>query len=96
MSFVRENMNFAHYRWSSNDEGRNNFYFGEPSRRAFDRNNGMQVLFLINCYASVMEGFSLIEGRRLETKIAHQLPDNLKSEISVFNWMMQSMKAESL
>jgi len=84
-------MNFAHYRWNAEEIPADNFYFGEPSRRIFDPHNGNQVLFLMNCYASAMPHVSLSEVRRFESIMAHQLPPNLKSEISVFNWMLKAM-----
>ncbi|HEY0677260.1 MAG TPA: hypothetical protein VGD17_03195 [Chitinophagaceae bacterium] len=62
-------------------------YTGDPSRRKFDRFNGNQVLFLINSYASIVERFSINEGRKLESLVINHLPLEMKSEISVFNWL---------
>ncbi len=66
------------------------FYEGEPSRRIFDKKNGYQVLFLINCCASLIEGFTPEDGRIMEEKIHSELPAGMKSEISVFNWLRQN------
>jgi hypothetical protein len=39
-----------------------------------------------------MDPFSIKGARLLENKIAHQLPPELKSERSVFNWIMQDLE----
>ncbi len=64
-------------------------YHGHPSRRSFDRNNGDQVLFLINSFVEISERFSLREGRMIEYEIFHRLPLEVKSEVSVFNWLRE-------
>jgi len=75
-------MILIHYRWQGN-----NPFSGEPSRRSFDPLNGDQVLFMINYYGSLFEDFNLQEARALEKQIAYSLPLELKSEISVMNWL---------
>lgn len=64
-----------------------NLFNGELTRRKFDRNNGDQVLFLINLYASHVKDFSLEDGLKIEEILLDQLPLEAKSEISVFNWL---------
>jgi hypothetical protein len=91
MTFGKKDMSFVHYRWDVEDEKSepdNNDR--EPSRKTFDPFNGDQVLFLINFCATAMNQFSVKDGRNLENKIAYKLPVTLKSERSVFNWLMQS------
>jgi len=77
-------MEGTHYSWRDQDS---QLFFGEPSRRIFDRSNGTQVLFIINFYASLCEQFSPGEGKKIEQQIADSLPADIKSEISVFNWL---------
>lgn len=91
MIFNKGDMCFIHYRWEREEKPVGDVFCGEPSRRIFDPFNGDQVLFLINFYASIAGAFSLKDARTLERKIAHQLPPGLKSERSVFNWIIQSM-----
>ncbi len=83
-------MCFVHYRWDTEEKPAHVVFDGEPSRRTFDRYNGNQMLYLINFCATVIENFDLNNARLLESKIAHQLPPGLKSERSVFNWIMQT------
>lgn len=90
MLFSRADMKFVHYRWDTDEEPASLVYSGEPSRREFDPFNGNQVLFLINCYGEANGGITQREAHRMETMLAHELPETLRSERSVFNWIMES------
>jgi hypothetical protein len=93
MLFQKQNLAGTHYEWNN---GSTTLFNGQPSRRLFDRFNGDQVLFLINFYASLSDRFTLEEGRTIEHQIAHAMPDEIKSEISVFNWLRTFQPAEKL
>lgn len=89
MLFQKQDMKENHYHW--NNQG-NDIFKGQPSRRLFDRYNGEQVLFIINFYASLSaENFTLQEGQRLEEKLLNHLPIGTLSEVSVFNWLRDSV-----
>lgn len=85
MHFQKQDMSGTHYYW--NEAGF--VYTGQPSRRSFDRFNGDQVLFLINLYSSLSDRFTIREARQMEEEIEKRLPIDLKSEISVFNWIRE-------
>lgn len=84
MLFQKQDLEGNHYVWNKVD---NHIYKGQPSRRAFDRFDGDQVLFLINFYGTLLNQFTLSEGRAIEEKIFRELPTDAKSEIAVFNWI---------
>lgn len=90
MQFLKEDMSFTHYRWGTDGSAFATVYSGEPSRRPFDPFNGNQVLYLINYFATIVGEFSHKEGKLIENQIAHHLPAELKSERSVFNWLLQT------
>lgn len=92
MHFQKEDLELGHYSW--NDKS-GPIFNGQPSRRLFDRFNGDQVLFLINFYLSSAEKFTLVEGRMIEHALFNGLPTDVKSEISVFNWI-QSMVTDKI
>jgi hypothetical protein len=76
------------YEWST---GYKSILFsGSPTRRLFDRWNGFQVLFLINCIAALSENFSLKEGEEVERLIHNGLPLTVQSELTVFSWLRQN------
>jgi hypothetical protein len=85
MYFKKEDMAGTHYTWSA--DVKKQVFTGQPSRRAFDRFNGDQVLFLINFYGSMLNEFSMQDGRALEHDILNHLPTNAFSEISAINWI---------
>jgi hypothetical protein len=66
-----------------------NLFTGELTRRKFDRNNGDQILFLINLYGSNFKDFSIEDGLKIEELLLEHLPLEAKSEISVFNWLKE-------
>ena len=82
MPIIKEDLVHGHYKWTDNFS-----FTGSPSRRRFDRSNGYQVLFIINFFGSLSEQFSIKEGRVMEEKIMWELPNDVKSEMSVFNWL---------
>ena len=84
MQFLKQDLDGGHYHWTRGEE---HLYTGQPSRRRFDKNNGHQVLFLINFYSSLSERVSLKEGKSIEKKILEDLPDEAKIEVAVFNWL---------
>ncbi|WP_300597777.1 hypothetical protein [Niabella sp.] len=83
MHFQKQDLVHKHYNWASGEH----IFKGQPSRRSFDKNNGDQVLFLINFYASLAEQFTLREGKLIEQRIHFDVPTEAKSERSVFNWL---------
>jgi len=83
MSFLKEHLRLTHYFWDDTSL----FYHGDPTRRSFNRENGFQVLFLINCCSSFLDSLTIKEGRDIEELIGKQLPVEMKSEITVFRWL---------
>jgi hypothetical protein len=85
MIFLKEHLRKSHYEWAvgTKHSTENN----EPDRRLFDRLNGNQVLFIINCFGRSLGKLSVTDGLRIEELISSQLPREIKSELSVFNWL---------
>jgi len=82
------------YTWLN--EGEENIFKGQPTRRAFNRFNGDQVLFIINFYGSLTDQSSIREGREIESDLINYLPLGQQSEISVFNWLRSREKIGTL
>ena len=83
MSYSKEQMLHDYY-WTDSISA---VYTGSPSRRLFDPKNGVQVLFIINCFCDSLGLASEKEYRNLEELIHSQLPADTKSELAVFNWL---------
>ena len=80
----KQDLEGTDYNWVEDEK---HLFTGQPSRRSFDKLNGNQVLFLINFYGSLSGKFSIREGKDIEKRILHDMPEDIKSEIAVFNWM---------
>ncbi|MET0466385.1 MAG: hypothetical protein ABW007_24725 [Chitinophagaceae bacterium] len=91
MIFYKNDLNFLHYRWVPEVDEEGTIYSGGPTRRTFDPFNGNQVLFLINCYGYESGNLTLKQVHEIENKIAYNLPTGLKSERSVFNWIVEQV-----
>lgn len=82
MIFLKEHL-LGDYNWADTNGAA--LYTGTPSRRAFDRYNGDQVLFVINLCAT--KDMSINEGRKMEALLLNHLPMENKSELSVVSWL---------
>jgi hypothetical protein len=82
---LKEHLRKTHYNWTIglNHSTQNN----EPDRRVFDRFNGFQVLFIINYFGKSLGKQTVTDGLKIEELISAQLPLEVKSELSVFNWL---------
>ena len=82
MRFLKQHLSPYNYTWINEAT-----FTGEASRRLFNRYNGNQLLFVINLYAAVTEGFTVNMGLKIEDRLMNQLPVDAKSEISVLHWL---------
>lgn len=86
MQFLKEHLSPGNYEWSTDL-----VYNGDVSRRLFNRNNGDQVLFLINQYAAPKDKFNIEEGIQVQRMLKLELPVEAKSEKSVLQWLNDTM-----
>ncbi|HEY4150144.1 MAG TPA: hypothetical protein VGM41_14495 [Chitinophagaceae bacterium] len=86
MIFLKEHLTGHHYSWTGSA---NTLFTGDPSRRLFDRLNGDQVLFIINFFGQSVGKLTLFDGQKVEELILKELPENIKSEMAVFNWLRE-------
>ena len=84
MDFLQEHLSGTNYTWPINDAG---FVITQPDRRVFNRYSGSQLLRMINFFGTSVGGLTISTGRRLEYLIVNELPDEMKSQLAVFNWL---------
>src|SRR5690349_11531092 len=58
-----------------------------PTRKGFDRQSGDSMLRMINLFNLLVSRLTLTEGHSIEQALAKELPSQLRSEMSVFNWL---------
>lgn len=88
MSFTKEQLTGL-YNWGPEQD--TSLYQGLPSRRTFDRYNGHQVFFIINCILEKTGDLSTKRGREIESMIINRLPFASASELTVFTWLEKEM-----
>jgi len=82
MNILREHLSAYNYKWTNES-----IFTGDATRRVFNRYNGNQLLFILNLYASLIDGFTIKMGLKIEDRLMNQLPVAAQSEISVLNWL---------
>lgn len=85
MIFLKEHLRKKHYDWGI--KLNHSMENSEPDRRSFNPLNGYQVLFIINHYGKSLGKLTFTDGLQIEELISTQLPFEIKSELSVFNWL---------
>jgi hypothetical protein len=86
MSFTKANMLYNHYSWTALP-GDNPKISGVPDSTLFNRNEGYEVLYLIN---RMMVGYSLNipSGQKIERMIRTGLPGEVRSQKNVYDWIV--------
>jgi hypothetical protein len=87
MQFKKEHLINKYYDWST--ETGHKAVPNSPDRRLFDRLNGNQILYLINCFGYSVGNITIDDGQRIENLIIKELPPELKSEKALFNWLIE-------
>lgn len=85
MHFLKEHLAGHHYYWNTISD--TTAFTGTPGRRLFDPFNGQQVLYIINYFGQSIGILTEEAGRTLEEMMLKQLPEEVKSEVAVFNWL---------
>lgn len=85
MLFSKEHLKANDYDWTT--QIKHNAFSEAPDRRAFDPVNGHQIIYLINFFGSSVGKLTIDDGQHLEKLIRQRLPEELKSELAVFNWL---------
>jgi hypothetical protein len=79
------------YSWTAikNDDPK---IVGEPDSTLFDRNEGYEVLYLINKLAEIWDLTQKKSGLKIETMIKNHLPSDIRSQENVKAWISKEWK----
>ncbi len=86
MIFIKENLLGKSYSWNE-DSNKKMLTDGFPTRNRFDRFSGDGMLRMINLFNFLVSRLTVKEGQRIENSIVKELPLQLSTELSVFNWL---------
>lgn len=70
------------YNWNTKASSPN--LIGAPDKSPFNKNEGNEVLYIFNLLSFIEDCCDL---ERAENLIKNYLPQNIKSQIDVFNWL---------
>ena len=82
----RSEMFYKNYQWSAASERDNPKLRGEPDSSLLDRNEGYEVLYLLNKFQA-KHNLSLTATQKAERMIRAHLPGNLRSQENVVRWI---------
>ena len=87
MFFLKENLLADDYDWSN--DYHHNQLSDEATRKRFDRFNGYDILHIIDLFDRSVEKLTIEQAQRIEQLIQTELPLEIKSEITVLQWLKE-------
>jgi hypothetical protein len=85
MIFTKDSLQGSDYNWFPLSANILSDRF--PTRKGFDRLSGDSMLRMINLFNLLISRLTLAEGRSMELALTKEFPLELRSEVSVFNWL---------
>jgi hypothetical protein len=91
MSFTKTNMLYNHYSWTALP-GDNPKISGVPDSTLFNRNEGYEVLYLINRFMNDNSLKNVESGQKIERMIRTGLPGDVRGQKNVVEWLTKNWK----
>jgi len=91
MSFTKANMLYNHYSWTALP-GDNPKISGVPDSTLFNRNEGYEVLYLINRFMTDNNLKNVESGQKIERMIRTGLPGDVRGQKNVVEWLVKNWK----
>jgi hypothetical protein len=91
MSFTKTNMLYNHYSWTALP-GDNPKISGVPDSTLFNRNEGYEVLYLINRFMNDNSLKNVESGQKVERMIRTGLPGDVRGQKNVVEWLIKNWK----
>ncbi|HXL56027.1 MAG TPA: hypothetical protein VN958_07210 [Chitinophagaceae bacterium] len=86
--YLKKHMIFHDYNWTqySNDDP---YVSGVPDNTLFDKNEGYQVLYMINIFGKTFQQMTINVGKKIEIMI-RGLPPYVKRQTDVLDWLFNN------
>lgn len=91
MSFSKSNLLYNHYSWTA-IAGDNPKISGVPDSTLFNRNEGYEVLYLINNFMNLHKLKEVRSGQKIEKMIKTGLPGDTRGQKNVTEWIVTNWK----
>ena len=82
---------YQDYNWTAYSDG-DPKVMGRPDNTLFNRIEGNEVLYFINKMAQIHSLTLKSDGEKMELMIHNHLPEEMKSQDNVKNWVMKNWK----
>ncbi len=89
---LKSDLVFEHYYSWTTISGDDPRVTGEPDSTMFNRNEGYEVLYLINKLAEIWGLSSKYDGLIMERMIKNNLPSDIRSQENVKNWIQKEWR----
>ena len=89
MNFTKTNLLYKHYSWTALP-GDNPKISGVPDSTLFNRNEGYEVLYLINRIMEVNNWKNVATGQKIERMIKTGLPGDVRGQKHVSDWILKN------
>jgi len=87
MTIAKEHLLISDYEW--HDDNKSTSLSEGATRKRFDRFDGDCVLHIINLFDCSIDNLTIVQAQRIESLIQNELPLEIKSEISVLQWLKE-------
>lgn len=91
MSFTKANMLYNHYSWTA-IKGDDPKISGVPDSTLFNRNEGYEVLYLINKIMDSQSWVNVVTGQKIERMFKTGLPGEVRGQKNVVEWIIKNWK----
>lgn len=87
--YEKEDMIYTDYKWTAypNDNPK---IVGKPDSTLLNRNEGYEVLYLINAFAEKHGFKKTVSGNVVEEMIRKELPIDIRSQEGIFMWVEEN------
>lgn len=85
MPIIKEHLLIDDYVWSNDDK--HALISDQATRKRFDRFSGDCMLHIINLFDCCIDKLTIAQAQRIECLIQKELPLEVKSEITVLQWL---------
>lgn len=91
MSFTKSNLLYNHYSWTAM-KGDDPKISGVPDSTLFNRNEGYEVLYMINKIMESQNWVNITTGQKIENMIRTGVPGDIRGQKNVVEWIIGNWK----
>lgn len=91
IQLTKDDLQYSNYTWNIHTPNASKIS-GRLDDTRFNKNDGYEVLYLINKLAELWDLSKIESGKKIERIIAHKLPTHIKTQTEVATWIQMNWK----